>query len=310
MTVQVLSDLSISGSVIFAKDYENFPSNPSIGTLVLKEQVLYAYISIGGLSTWYPFASRTKFYIHTQGEASLTWTVNHGLGSTDIWYQVQNPEGNLIIVNKTTVDANTFTLNFTYPAVGTVIAVGPDSINVPVVNSSLIKVGGNDEVVIDTTGVLINGSYALTSASVETDIANAINAEATARANADTTLQNAINNINQTLPYDLAAFVIDKPANNATVFYFVANRSFTIPGTMLNSIAKAGTASTGTAVLSIRKNGTPFATVTFSAGNTTGTVAGNTNMNFVAGDVITITNQTTADATLANIGITIAASLS
>jgi hypothetical protein len=203
MSIQVYNNLSINGSVILAKNETQFPTNPSLGTLLVKDQCLYAYINIGGVETWYPFASRTQSYIHTQGLAALTWTVTHNLNTTDIWYQVQDPDGHLIIVNKTNATANTFDLEFTYPALGTVVVVAPDSVEVPIVKSSLLKVGGNDEVVIDTTGVKINGAYALTTASIDDEItarANAdttlqsnINTEITARTNTDTTLQNNIN---------------------------------------------------------------------------------------------------------------------
>lgn len=88
------------------------------------------------------------------------------------------------------VDSDTVKIDFTAAMTGTAVIVAPDSINVPEVKASLITVGPNVE--INTNGVLINGSSALTAANIEQQISDAVSVEATARTEADTTLQNAI----------------------------------------------------------------------------------------------------------------------
>ena len=184
MAIKVLNDLALQGALVLEQDNNAFPVNPAIGTMVVKDQCLYAYIKIGGLETWYPFANRTNSYIHIQSDASTTWTVNHGLGTTNIWYQVKDPAGNIMYVGKTDINVNSFQLNFTSIAVGSVLVVAPDSIDVPIVKASVIEIGGNSEIVIDNSGVLINGSYALTSANIESQINGAVAVETTARINA------------------------------------------------------------------------------------------------------------------------------
>jgi len=71
------------------------------------------------------------------------------------------------------------------------------------------------------------------------------------------------------------------------------------------SAASAGTGSTGTAVISVTKNGSPYATITFTA-SASGVVAFAGNGAVAAGDVLVFTAPATPDATLANVAITFA----
>ena len=347
--INVLSDMSLNGSLIMTKDNADFPANPAIGTLVLKEQNLYAYINVGGLSTWYPFSSKTRSYIHTQGLASLTWTINHQLNSSDIWYQIQDDNGNIIMPsNVTIVDANTITVGFSMVVTGTVLIVAPDSIDVPVVKATVFEIGDGD-VIIDSSGIRVNGSYvggisqAIFNAEItarnagDSTLQNNINAEITARTEADDTLQSFIDaevlarlaadatlqaNIDAEVsarlaaeaslpvtPYDLATFISGKPANGATIIRMISNRSFLIPAGLTETKASAGVAASASTVFSLRKNGTQFGTITFAASSGTGTMAAASNTTFAVDDILTLVNQATADATLADISITISAVL-
>lgn len=190
MQTQVHSNLVVNGSVTLAQNLTEFPSNPAIGTLVIKDQCLYGYIRIGTLETWYPFATKTRSYIHSQGIAATTWTVTHNLGSTKLWVQVQDQTGDIIHVKTTTVDSNTITVSFTSASVGTVLVVAPDSIDVPELKANVFTIGNN--VVIDSSGVRVNGSYVLTSANITQDIQQQVDAEATVRAAADASLRTLI----------------------------------------------------------------------------------------------------------------------
>jgi hypothetical protein len=66
---------------------------------------------------------------------------------------------------------------------------------------------------------------------------------------------------------------------------------------------------TSSCTFTLRKNGSNFGTITFSAGSSTGTLAAANNTSFAAGDILTIVNQATADTTLANISMTITTTL-
>jgi hypothetical protein len=160
--VRYLSDLELFGALVFAKPVNDFPANPRVGEFILKDTCLFGYLQIGDLETWYPFASSTNFYVHTQGLANTTWTINHNLGTSNIWYQVKDQNGNITIVSKTDINNDSFYLHFTAPATGTCVVVAPDSINVPEVKASSIRVGNNEEVVIDTSGVRVNSQYLAT----------------------------------------------------------------------------------------------------------------------------------------------------
>lgn len=191
METRIYNDVALHGALVMSKNESGFPENPQIGTIIVKDFCLYAYIRIGGMETWYPFANKTNSYVHVQGEAALTWTVDHNLGTADVWIQVKDESGNIVQVGKTTIDENSFTLNFTQATKGTVVVVAPDTIDVPGVKATSINVA-NDSVIIDNSGVRVNGSYVLTSANIETQINNAVAVETSARISADSTLQNSI----------------------------------------------------------------------------------------------------------------------
>jgi hypothetical protein len=72
-----------------------------------------------------------------------------------------------------------------------------------------------------------------------------------------------------------------------------------------NSLASAGLASMGTAVITVTRNGQAFAAITFAA-SATGTVAFLGSGAVIAGDVLAFTAPASPDATLANVSITLA----
>lgn len=188
METRIYNDVALHGALVMSKNESGFPENPQVGTIIVKDYCLYAYIRIGGMETWYPFANKTNSYVHVQGEAALTWTVVHNLGTADVWIQVKDEFGNIVQVGKTTIDENSFTLNFTQATKGSVVVVAPDTIDVPGVKATSINVA-NDSVIIDNLGVRVNGSYVLTSANIETQINNAVAVETSARIAADANLQ-------------------------------------------------------------------------------------------------------------------------
>jgi hypothetical protein len=187
METRVLNDLSLVGALVFSTDNADFPANPAIGTFVIKNKNLYGYVKIGDLETWYPFSHKTNSYIHTQGANSLTWTVNHNLGTSNVWIQVLDTSGNIVSVNKQTIDSNSFRLNFTEAVRGTVVVVAPDSIDVPAVKATSISVGTG--VTIDTSGVYVNGNPVLTNASITAQINDAVAAVVGAAPDALNTLK-------------------------------------------------------------------------------------------------------------------------
>jgi hypothetical protein len=172
MESRIYNDLALYGALIMSVDETGFPANPKIGTIMIKDKCLFAYIKVGDLETWYPFASKTNSYIHSQGLDSSTWVVTHNLNSTNLWIQVKDQTGNILSVGKQDIDANSFRLTFTSAVRGTVMVVAPDTVDVPLLKASLIQVGQNVE--INTSGVYINGSPALTAANIQGQIDTSI----------------------------------------------------------------------------------------------------------------------------------------
>lgn len=79
----------------------------------------------------------------------------------------------------------------------------------------------------------------------------------------------------------------------------IAPMAFTLPSGLAGSYAKAVVASTGTVVLTIRKNGSSIGTITFTA-SATGVFSFTADVAFVAGDLLSITVPNPPDATLAD----------
>lgn len=156
MAIEILQNIHLNGGITFLENNQDFPSNPSIGTLVLKEDAIYGYIKIGGLETWYPFSHRTNSYIHVQGLASLEWNITHNLNTTDIWIQTRDNDGNIVSASTQIIDSNTVQVKFTMPRKGTSVIVGADNISVPEVKTSLIQIGSN--VQLDSSGIAVNGT--------------------------------------------------------------------------------------------------------------------------------------------------------
>jgi hypothetical protein len=97
------------------------------------------------------------------------------------------------------------------------------------------------------------------------------------------------------------AFVAGKPANGALLFAILPSAAATFAAGFAGSRAKAGVAATAQTVLSIRKNGIEVGTITFAAGATAGVFAAASQVVVGTTDELTIVNQATADATLADI---------
>lgn len=101
----------------------------------------------------------------------------------------------------------------------------------------------------------------------------------------------------------------DRPASGETVLKFISPKAMTIFASMADSYAKAGVGATATAVYSVRKNGTEFATITFAAGGQAGAQSGMfacaASVGFAPGDILSIVAPNPRDATLSGIGITV-----
>lgn len=125
MQVSVLSKLRVTGALALTNDTDSFPANPSVGTITIKGEMLYAYLTLVGITNWYPLVRLPERYVHAQTSPSAMWTVVHNLNKTDIWYQVQDSNGQLMMAGEfTEIDSNSFTLSFSEPVQGKVLVLG------------------------------------------------------------------------------------------------------------------------------------------------------------------------------------------
>jgi hypothetical protein len=151
----------------------------------------------------------------------------------------------------------------------------------------------------------------LTAAQVKTLLAIASGDVSGLAASATTDTTNA-SNINSgtlnrarlpTMRFDVSVCFPGVPTASQVVTY-VAARAITIDHTAPGNCA-AGTASTGTATFNIKKNGSAAATAVFTA-SATGAYTISSDIVLAAGDILTFTSPASPDATLADIGITLA----
>ncbi len=101
--------------------------------------------------------------------------------------------------------------------------------------------------------------------------------------------------------YDPGIFISGKPLDSELVFRWQAVRPFALPAALAGSYGSAAVASTGTIVFSIRKNGTQFATLTFTT-SATGVFSGSA-VDFAVGDILSIIAPPAADVSLSDINI-------
>jgi hypothetical protein len=110
-------------------------------------------------------------------------------------------------------------------------------------------------------------------------------------------------------PIAVAMFLAGTGANGEQALRLVVPVAFSVPSGGAGSYGSARVAATGSTTYTAKKNGTSFGTFVWPAAGTAATVTIGSTTAFVAGDVVTIDGPATADATLADIAITIAGTL-
>lgn len=106
-------------------------------------------------------------------------------------------------------------------------------------------------------------------------------------------------------PVDLLMFFPGAPTGGAVMSRLVMTRPVVFPASLTGSYASAINAATAATVLTIARNGTSIGTINFAASSSSGTFTFSSAVTTAAGDVITITNQGTADATLSGISVSL-----
>ena len=177
--IRVLGDVEISKSLSYKQNLTEFPANPKPRTLIVKDgqPFLYTEVSNGsGYFSWTPIGAKQNTYLHSQGLASTTWTVTHGLNQTDFAYFVYDNDHVLVLANSTVIDANTIEIHLSEAITGTAIVFGIGHVTAPGI-TAVESVTINTIVLRDTGGVLtVNNNAVAFAGYVDSSIA-AIEAE-------------------------------------------------------------------------------------------------------------------------------------
>lgn len=110
------------------------------------------------------------------------------------------------------------------------------------------------------------------------------------------------------LPYDVAASYDGAPSASSTI-RIVVPRAFNSGASWAGTICSAGTAATAQTDFLIKVNTVTKVTLRFAASGTTCSLVSPTSVSFAAADVVEIIAPASADATLANIAISIKGTL-
>lgn len=110
-----------------------------------------------------------------------------------------------------------------------------------------------------------------------------------------------------TNPYIVALYAGSAPTAGEVLVAHRAPVAFTLPASLTDSQARAGTPATSASVFSIRKNGTEVGTITFGSGSPqdVGTFSFASLTSFAIGDELSIVAPAVADSTIAGIAISL-----
>lgn len=109
------------------------------------------------------------------------------------------------------------------------------------------------------------------------------------------------------IPYDLPMFFPGAMTSSQTLARILFTRTVVFPSSLTGSQCSAGTAATGSTTVTLNKNGSSIGTLVWAASGTVPTITFSSSVTFNAGDLLTVVGPATADATLAAISLTIAA---
>lgn len=108
-----------------------------------------------------------------------------------------------------------------------------------------------------------------------------------------------------TKPFDIATFAPGLGTASQKLLRVKVARACSFPSGASGSQATASANATASTTFTLSKNGTSFATVNFAIGASSGTWTLSSTTTFAAGDLLEIDGPGTADATLADVGITL-----
>lgn len=101
--------------------FTTFPSSPGDGALAFVNGRLYIYLD--SESAWIPISNTISYYVHSQGTAATTWTVDHSLGFGTVNVQVFDEDNMVVIPDIEILDNDTVEITFLSPTAGRAVIV-------------------------------------------------------------------------------------------------------------------------------------------------------------------------------------------
>ena len=183
--VKVHGHLRVGGALVLESMTE-LPNPASPGMIAFVDTstetasavTLCAYVEFNGVTTWFPLLRNSaKTYYHSQVIPALQWSVNHKFDDNRYWFQAKDTDGNYIYpASVTETDSNTFVVEFAESVAGSLIAICVSDLDVSIINATQVTVG--DSVVINDTGILVDGKYLLSEDIVDSKLLAALSAYA------------------------------------------------------------------------------------------------------------------------------------
>lgn len=127
---KVRTNLKMRGSLTLNQVTE-LNTNPELGETAFKDGILFIYASIGGIETWYPTNRPQSSYVHSQGVASESWTVNHNLATADVIVAAYDQHGHIVMADVKIKNENSVEISFTEPVEGHAVVFGREQISSP-----------------------------------------------------------------------------------------------------------------------------------------------------------------------------------
>ena len=171
--IKVYSDLELTSSLSFSKNYTDFPIDPSPRTIIVKDGVAYIYselVNSSGFFSWQPISNKQASFLHTQGVASTIWTVTHNFNSNDFAYFVYDANHRLVVANIEIVDLNTVRILLSEAMTGTVVLFSLQYISATTAVTQELKLG--NIVLTDTSNQLtVDGNQVALKSYVDSQLA-------------------------------------------------------------------------------------------------------------------------------------------
>jgi hypothetical protein len=160
-TVRFRADAHFGGALIIGTNHEDFPPEPKPNSISLVQGAIWAYTTVAGIPAWFPLTNPKNSAAHHQAIASAEWTVNHGLGTTDVIFVAYHDDGSIIQgQDRVLVDDDSFKITMPEAFTGSAVIFADAqrflaTVEAGNVNALTLDVAG--VVTANSSGLFING---------------------------------------------------------------------------------------------------------------------------------------------------------